>query len=188
VSIVTGPDRSRQTFSPRSSSVRSSTLAAMTFHLASTSAKNPRNAGLAAVNASWMSALSPMYLQRWEAGTYHDRCYWDQGIIDPSCLVHVPCLESDLKTATSHSECHGVHLDVRSRRSWFRGNFSSGLVFLLPTSCHCDPPICPLLSGAEVPDGKTVFLSTNIGTLISTKLPLLSLMFAVKVLYISISP
>lgn len=45
--------RRKRTLRPRSSSVRSSTLAAITFHLASTSERYPRNAGLAAVNASY---------------------------------------------------------------------------------------------------------------------------------------
>lgn len=45
-------ERLGPTFKPRSSSVLSSTLAAITFHLASTSAKKPLKAGLAAVKAS----------------------------------------------------------------------------------------------------------------------------------------
>lgn len=43
------------TFNPRSSSVRSSTLAATTSHLLSTSAIYPLHSGLAAVNASYTS-------------------------------------------------------------------------------------------------------------------------------------
>jgi len=56
------------TLSPSSSSVRSSTLAAMTFHRASTSAKRPLKAGLAAVNASYCQF--PFWSRmRWKANS-----------------------------------------------------------------------------------------------------------------------
>jgi hypothetical protein len=154
----------------------------MTFHLASTSAKNPRKAGLAAVKASYTSVSFRLRIPDSEA--YHDRSHRHESIIDPPRLVDIPSLESDLETTTSHAESHGVHFDI-----WVSGtgfgwnlNISTRPIF---GRFKRGSPTCPLLNGAEVPSGRTVFLSTKIGTLISTKLPLLSLMFAVKVLCIS---
>jgi hypothetical protein len=42
----------------------------------------------------------------------HDRGDGNEGVVHPPGLVHVPGLEGDLETTTTHTERHGVHVDV----------------------------------------------------------------------------
>lgn len=118
------------TFSPRSSSVRSSTLPAMTSHRQSTSASRPRKIGEAAESASCSGLRVSRRFADEMCNTHHDRSYWHECIIHPPCLRHAASLERDLQAAAAHPKAHRVHVDV----IWQRCTVSGVYVMILVSS------------------------------------------------------
>ena len=105
------------TLRPRSSSVRSSTLPAMTFHRQSTSEMYPRHSGLAAVRANYIQAESERRLKinygvGVEDRTYHYGSDGDKGVIHSARILNTTTLEGQLKAATAHAKAHRVHVNV----------------------------------------------------------------------------
>jgi hypothetical protein len=106
-----------RTFRPRSSSVRSSTLPAMTFHRQSTSEIYPLHRGLAAVSANYIHVESERKIKNARAVGVEDRVYHygsdgDKGIIHSACVLNTTTLEGQLKTAAAHAKAHRVHINM----------------------------------------------------------------------------